>query len=147
MHTPGHASGHIVFFEPVYRLLFVGDMVSTLTSIVIAPPDGDLATYLKSLCRLRALSSRLLLPAHGNVSARPSDVIDYALQHRAKREAQLLEALADGPALIDDLTARLYRGTPEALMRFARAQTLAGLLKLKGEGRARAEGGACWRLC
>ena len=147
LHTPGHASGHIVFFEPHYRLLFVGDMVSTVTSIVVSPPDGKLAEYLSSLRRLRSLPSRLLLPAHGNVSARPQQVIDDALAHRAKRERQLLEALADGATAVDDLTTRLYRGTPDVLMRFARAQVRAGLLKLKEEGRARAEDEERWRLC
>lgn len=136
LHTPGHASGHLVFFEPFYRLLFVGDMISTLTSVVIVPPDGDLAAYLESLRRLRALPTRLLLPAHGNVSARPTEVIDEMLTHRARRETQLLEALVDGPAEVGALAARLYRGLPEGMQRFARAQVLAGLLKLQTEGRA-----------
>ena len=86
--------------------------------------------------RLRALPSRMLLPSHGNVSAQPTQVIDSAIEHRAKREQQLLDALAEGPAAIDELTAQLYRGTPELLMRFARAQVLAGLLKLQQENRA-----------
>ena len=42
-----------------------GDMVSTLSSVVIAPLDGDLAVYLASLERLRRYDCRLLLPAHG----------------------------------------------------------------------------------
>jgi ribonuclease/clavin/mitogillin len=146
-HTPGHASGHLAFFEPFYRLLFVGDMVSTVTSMVISPPDGNLAEYLQSLHRLRALPSRMLLPAHGNVTARPVHVIDAALEHRVKREKQLLDALAEGSAAIDDLTARMYRGTPETLMRFARAQVLAGLLKLQGEGRARPLDAERWQAC
>jgi endoribonuclease LACTB2 len=136
LHTPGHASGHLAFFEPYYRLLLAGDVVSTMTSMVIAPPDGDLAVYLQSLQRLRKFPIRLLLPAHGNVSSQPWQTIDDALEHRAKREKQLQDSLLEGPATIDELTARLYRGTPEALMRFARAQTLAGLLKLQAENKA-----------
>jgi glyoxylase-like metal-dependent hydrolase (beta-lactamase superfamily II)/8-oxo-dGTP pyrophosphatase MutT (NUDIX family) len=147
LHTPGHAPGHLAFFEPCYGLLFAGDMVSTQTSIVIGPPEGDLAVYLDSLRRLRALPARLLLPAHGNVSAQPQRVIDEAIAHRAKREAQLLEALAAGPATIDELTPQLYRGVPEALWRFARAQLLAGLLKLENERRARRAGEERWELC
>jgi ribonuclease/clavin/mitogillin len=147
LHTPGHASGHLAFFDPFYRLLFAGDMVSTLTSMVIAPPDGDLAEYLHSLQRLRALPSRMLLASHGNVSSRPTQVIDGALEHRAKREKQLLDALTEGPAAIDEMTARLYRGTPEALMRFARAQVLAGLLKLQHEGRVRPMDAERWQVC
>ena len=40
IHTPGHAPGHLAFYEPRYRLLFVGDMVSTLSSVVIAAAGG-----------------------------------------------------------------------------------------------------------
>ena len=145
MHTPGHASGHLVFADSFYGLLFVGDMVSTLSSIVIAPPDGDLTMYLQSLRRLRETPARMLLPAHGTVSTKPGHVLDAALEHRAKREQQLLDTLADGPAAIVELAERMYRGTPEALMRFAEAQVLAGLLKLQGEGRARQVENERWR--
>lgn len=135
LHTPGHAAGHLVFFDSFYRLLLAGDMVSTITSIVIVPPEGDLAAYLSSLRRLRELPARLLLPAHGNASADPGQTIDEAIEHRARREQQLIEALQAGPASIDDLTAALYRGVAEPLWRFARAQLLAGLLKLQAEQR------------
>jgi glyoxylase-like metal-dependent hydrolase (beta-lactamase superfamily II) len=145
LHTPGHASGHVAFFDSFYRLLFAGDMISTMTSMVIAPPDGDLAAYLQSLRRLRELPSRMLLPSHGNVSAKPVELIDDALEHRAKRELQLLTALREGPTAIGDLVARLYRGTPEPLLRFAQAQVLAGLLKLQTEGRAQPADGERWR--
>jgi glyoxylase-like metal-dependent hydrolase (beta-lactamase superfamily II)/8-oxo-dGTP pyrophosphatase MutT (NUDIX family) len=144
--TPGHASGHLAFFERCYGVLIAGDMVSTMTSIVIGPPDGDLAVYLKSLHRLREIPSRMILPAHGNVSTQPTRLLDDALEHRAKRERQLLDELRGGSAGIDELTERMYRGTPEALMRFARAQTLAGLLKLQGEGKARPVGEQ-WEGC
>ncbi len=145
LHTPGHAPGHLAFFEPFYGMLFAGDMVSTLTSIVIVPSDGDLATYLASLRRLRALPSRLLLPAHGNASADPATTIDEALAHRARREQQLLDALAAGPATVEALAAQLYRGIAEPLRRFAEMQVLAGLLKLQQEGRVGTEGDA-WRI-
>jgi glyoxylase-like metal-dependent hydrolase (beta-lactamase superfamily II)/8-oxo-dGTP pyrophosphatase MutT (NUDIX family) len=143
--TPGHASGHLAFFERTYGLLFAGDMLSTVTSMVIAPPDGDLALYLQSLHKLKALPTRMILPAHGNVSTRPVELIDQALEHRAKREQQLIETLAEGPSAIDEMTQRMYKGTPEPLIRFARAQVLAGLLKLQSEGRAAPVDGERWR--
>lgn len=147
LHTPGHAPDHLTFFERRYGLLLAGDMVSTLTSIVVGPPDGNLTEYLASLRRLRELPARLLLPAHGNASASPHAVLDDALTHRARREQQLLDALAEGPALVDDLRQRLYRGLPETLHRLARAQVLAGLLKLQHEGRAVPdEATGRWRL-
>jgi glyoxylase-like metal-dependent hydrolase (beta-lactamase superfamily II) len=134
--TPGHASGHLAFRDSHYQLLFAGDLVSTLSSMVIAPPDGNLADYLQSLKRLREVPTRMLLPSHGNATLYAAKLLDDALEHRVKRERQLLDELANGPASIDEMTARMYRGTPEVLMRFARAQVFAGLLKLQTEGRA-----------
>jgi glyoxylase-like metal-dependent hydrolase (beta-lactamase superfamily II)/8-oxo-dGTP pyrophosphatase MutT (NUDIX family) len=149
LHTPGHAPGHLAFYEPHYRLLFAGDMVSTMTSVVIAPPDGDLAVYLDSLRHLREYPCRLLLPSHGNGSASPRRTIDECIDHRLKREAQLLELLHTGPWRIVDLALEMYRGLPPALMRFAELQILAGLRKLQHEGRAEPNGtgeAERWRL-
>jgi glyoxylase-like metal-dependent hydrolase (beta-lactamase superfamily II)/8-oxo-dGTP pyrophosphatase MutT (NUDIX family) len=147
--TPGHAPGHLAFHEPRYRLLFAGDMVSTLSSVVIGPPDGDLAVYLDSLRRLRTYNCRLLLPAHGSPTARPDKLLDDALAHRREREEQLVAALQAGPRRVADLGPDLYRGLPANLMRFAHMQILAGLHKLEREGRAQSAGegdGRTWRL-
>ncbi len=140
LHTPGHAPGHLAFYEPRYRLLLAGDMVSTLSSIVIAPPDGDLIIYLNSLQRLRTYDCRLLLPAHGSASARPRQTIDECIAHRVKREEQLLAALGTTPRSVPELAQELYQGLPAALMRFAELQILAGLRKLRHEGRVEAVG-------
>jgi glyoxylase-like metal-dependent hydrolase (beta-lactamase superfamily II)/8-oxo-dGTP pyrophosphatase MutT (NUDIX family) len=134
--SPGHAPGHLVFYEPHYRLLFAGDMVSTQTSIVIAPPEGDLTVYLESLEKLRAIPSRLLLPAHGSASARPSVMLQECRNHREKREEMLLAALAGQPRRIQELAADLYKGVPKHLMRLAELQLQAGLEKLRKEGKA-----------
>src|SRR5260370_20868704 len=68
LYPPGLAPGHLAFYEPHYQLLFAGDLISTLSSVVIAPPDGELALYLASLRRLLALPARLLLPPHGRAT-------------------------------------------------------------------------------
>jgi glyoxylase-like metal-dependent hydrolase (beta-lactamase superfamily II)/8-oxo-dGTP pyrophosphatase MutT (NUDIX family) len=136
IHTPGHAPGHLCFYEATYRLLFVGDMASTMSSVVITPPDGDITEYLESLRRLRTLPARLLLPAHGSVNARPQFVLDECVNHRRKREEQLVQALTAGPRRVTDLAQEMYRGAPAEVMPYAEKQVLAGLLKLRREGRA-----------
>ena len=147
VHTPGHAPGHLAFYEPHYRLLFVADMISTVSSVVIAPPEGDLAIYMQSLQRLRSFDCRLLLPAHGNVTTRVQKTIDDCIDHRIKREEQLIHALATGPRTIDDLAPELYKGLPEPLMRFAKLQIQAGFIKLERVGRVeKVGGGTGWRL-
>ena len=137
IHTPGHAAGHLTFYEPRYQLLFVGDMISMLSSVLIPPPpDGDLAVYLDSLRRLQTYPSRLLLPAHGSPTARPAFVLEQSLAHRREREEQLLQALTDAPRSVAEITVEIYRGLPAELMRYAEMQVLAGLHKLQREGRA-----------
>jgi ribonuclease/clavin/mitogillin len=146
IHTPGHAPGHLSFWEPRYRLLFVGDMVSMLSSVLIPPPpEGDLAEYLHSLQRLQAYPARLLLPAHGSPSARPAHVLEQALAHRKEREEQLLQALQASPRTVSQLALELYRGLSPELMRFAEMQIQAGLHKLQREGRAVAMEANTWR--
>jgi glyoxylase-like metal-dependent hydrolase (beta-lactamase superfamily II) len=134
--TPGHAAGHLAFYEPQYQLLLAGDMVSTITSIIIYPPEGDLTVYLASLKRLTALPTRLLLPAHGSASTRASFVLEEAIAHRVKREQQLLSALGPQPRTVADIALELYRGLPPRQMPLAEMQVLAGLYKLQREGRA-----------
>jgi len=122
-------------------------MVSTLSSVVIAPPDGDLVLYLDSLQRLRGYDCRLLLPAHGSASARPQQTIDECIAHRMKREEQLLAALGSGLRSVAELAQELYKGLPPQIMRFAELQVLAGLRKLHDEGRvgrAQSENGEFW---
>ncbi len=134
--TPGHAPGHLCFYERRYGLIFAADMVSTLSSVVICPPEGDLTEYLASLRRLQELPARLLLPGHGSATARPAFVLEQCLVHRKQREEELLAALAGGPHKVPELTQTIYRGLPQPLMRFAELQVLAGLQKLEREGLA-----------
>jgi glyoxylase-like metal-dependent hydrolase (beta-lactamase superfamily II)/8-oxo-dGTP pyrophosphatase MutT (NUDIX family) len=138
--TPGHAPGHLCFYERRYGLLFAGDMVSTVSSVVICPPEGDLTQYLASLRRLQEFPARILLPAHGSASARPAHLLNQCLVHRKQREEELLGALSGGPHTVKGLAQTVYRGLPDPLMRFAELQVLAGLQKLEREGLASSEG-------
>ncbi|TPW12403.1 MAG: Zn-dependent hydrolase-like glyoxylase, partial [bacterium] len=65
VHTPGHAPGHLAFFEEVSGTLIAGDMVAGVGWIMIDPPDGDMAVYLDSLRRLAGLGASALFPSHG----------------------------------------------------------------------------------
>jgi glyoxylase-like metal-dependent hydrolase (beta-lactamase superfamily II) len=150
LHTPGHAPGHLAFYESKYRLLFAGDLVSTQTSVVIAPPDGDLSVYLDSLKKAQTLDCRLLLPAHGGPTTQPSRLIQEALELRAKREQQIVDALSQGPRSEAELLDEVYRGVPAALSRYAALQLQAGLIKLEREAKAERvlnDTDSVWRLC
>jgi glyoxylase-like metal-dependent hydrolase (beta-lactamase superfamily II) len=141
--TPGHARDHLVFVDEVSGALLAGDMVSTLSTVVIDPPEGDMAEYERQLARLAGLGVRALYPAHGPPAARGRATLLAYLAHRAEREAKVVAAL-DPPAPLDEVTARAYQDVPPVVWPVAARSCLATLLKLAAQGLAEESGGS-WR--
>ncbi|MEY4637210.1 MAG: hypothetical protein RJA55_3008 [Acidobacteriota bacterium] len=142
LHTPGHSPDHLALWHAESRTVFVGDLLQTGTTVFIpASSGGSLADYLASLNRLLQLAPVRAWPAHGPVIEDPLALIQYYLDHRRQREAQVLTALADGLATVEAITERIYTSLAPALTPMARESVLAHLVKLEGEGRAlRGEG-------
>lgn len=140
VHTPGHASNHLCYLLEQERLLFSGDHVMDGSTVVIAPPDGDMAAYLDSLQRLLDLRPRLraIAPGHGRLIEDPAAAIGAYLAHRAEREAQIVAGLAAAAGPVDSafLVAGIYEGLPDELVAWARLSVWAHLRKLAAEGRA-----------
>lgn len=139
IHTPGHASNHLCFLLEQERMLFSGDHIMEGSTVVIAPPDGDMGAYLRSLDRLRSLRPKLrsIAPGHGHLIEQPLAKIDEYETHRLAREAQVLAALeAAGTTTIDAIVKQLYADVPEELHVMAGYSVWAHLLKLVDDGRA-----------
>ena len=144
LRTPGHTSDSVCWLLEEERMLFSGDTVIDGSSVVIAPPDGDMAAYLASLERLssRRLRLRAIAPGHGALIDDPAARLASYLAHRLEREAGIVAALEAGAVSIEQIVDRLYAGLDPAL-RPAAAQTVhAHLLKLADEGRVSAADGA-----
>ena len=136
LHTPGHAPDHFCFLDEATRDVYCGDLARLGGTIVVpASAGGSLVQYLDSLRRIRALSPRRLLPGHGPVIDDPVRLIDEYLEHRAEREAQVLDALRSGASSIDVLVERIYSNLHPTVVRAARDSMLAHLVKLRDEGR------------
>jgi len=138
IHTPGHASNHLCFLLEEERLLFSGDHIMEGSTVVISPPDGDMAAYLAALERLRTLRPplRAIAPGHGHLITDPAAKITEYLDHRLAREAQVLDELrghGDG-ADTASLVAAIYTDVPDFLHPVARFSVWAHLRKLAGEG-------------
>jgi endoribonuclease LACTB2 len=86
-----------------------------------------------------------LLPGHGPVIDDPEALIDGYLKHRAEREAQVLEAVASGCAVVADIVDRIYTGLHPDVVRAAADSVLAHLIKLRDEG-AVIESESRWRV-
>jgi ribonuclease/clavin/mitogillin len=144
MHTPGHDRGHLVFIEDRYGAAMVGDLVSTLSTIVIDPPEGHMRTYWESLERMAKTEFGVLYPAHGPAVKDGQACVRYFLKHRREREQKLVDALQSGLHELDALLGQVYQDVRPELMPVARRSLLAGLEKLVEEDRAeRLED--CWR--
>ena len=63
------------------------------STVVIDPPDGDMAEYLASLEGLLVEGLEWLAPGHGFLIARPADEIRRLVRHRLAREAKVAAGL------------------------------------------------------
>jgi glyoxylase-like metal-dependent hydrolase (beta-lactamase superfamily II) len=135
LHTPGHASNHLCYLLDEERMLFSGDHVMDGSTVVIAPPDGDMAAYLEALRRLRGMRLRSIAPGHGHLITEPKAKLDEYLTHRGEREEQIFGAVQDGASTVDDIVGRVYVDVAEVLHPIARYSVHAHLLKLADEGK------------
>jgi glyoxylase-like metal-dependent hydrolase (beta-lactamase superfamily II) len=142
VHTPGHTSDHMAFFEPGSGALFTGDAVVGRGTSFLDPPDGDLVQYLRSLRRMQELDPRTIYPGHGPVVVRAREKILEYLAHREQRETQVLAALGDGPRTIAEMVEVIYADHPKDVRPLAARSVLAHLRKLADEGRAERTGKA-----
>ncbi|MDP1820950.1 MAG: MBL fold metallo-hydrolase [Acidimicrobiales bacterium] len=142
LHTPGHASNHLCFLLEQERMVFTGDHIMEGSTVVISPPDGDMAVYLESLVRLQGLRRKLktIAPGHGHLIEHPMAVVEGYIAHRLEREAQVLDVLnTSGPTTIEVIVERLYADVDPELHPVAARTVWAHLRKLADEGRAKGE--------
>ena len=142
IHTPGHASNHLCFLLEQERMLFSGDHIMEGSTVVIAPPDGDMAAYLRSLDRLTTLRPRLrsIAPGHGHLIEAPAAKIEEYVTHRLARERQVLDAVERaGTTTIDPIVKELYADVPEELHPVAAKSVWAHLRKLVDDGKVKGD--------
>ena len=115
------------------------------STVVIAPPDGDMKQYMQSLRRVRDLSPppRALLPGHGTWMDDPQEIVSSVIAHREMREQMVLKALSrldeegrNQGVRIDEMLSSVYSDTPEQLYPIARYSLWAHLRKLAAESKA-----------
>ena len=140
IHTPGHAPGHLCFHDRSTGAVVVGDMMAGVGTIVIDPPEGDMAAYFDSLRRLKALEPAMPRLAHGPPSAEAVTRIETYLAHRQAREDAILASLEAGPRAIRAVVEAVYTDVPPALYPFADRSVLAHLEKLAAEGKVSRQG-------
>ena len=144
VHTPGHAPGHLAFFEEATRVLIAGDHVLGHGSVLVNPPHGDMDDYLASLETLRELDAWILIGGHGAVVGDPGGLIGRYVDHRMAREAAILDVLEKGPATPQAIVEKAYTDVSPELRALAERSVLAHLVRLEKRNRAGRDG-AAWR--
>lgn len=137
MWTPGHARGHLSFYEERTGTLVTGDCVVGFGTVVIAPPEGNMKDYFDSLRQYLELPRlTALMPGHGPVIADARAKIEEYIAHRLAREEMIVTALAGGAGTASQIVKVVYTDVPEAMHQLAELSVLAHLEKLEAEGRA-----------
>ena len=136
IHTPGHASNHLCFYLKDQKCLLTGDHIMDGSTVVIAPPDGNMTEYIESLKLLESYDIDYFAPGHGEFMQEPSKTIQSIIRHRLSRESKVLRTIENNKDQdIDKLLLSVYDDVPDILHPIARMSLLAHLIKLEADGK------------
>ena len=134
LHTPGHTADHLCFALEGSGLVFSGDHVMAWNTSVVAPPEGRMADYLRSLELLLERRDSMLLPGHGGPVAEPRRTVKAYLLHRRWRDQAILEAVRKGTNTVRKLLPVIYRDLNEEVAGAAKLSLRAHIEHLAERG-------------
>lgn len=138
--TPGHAANHAAFALEGTGILFSADHVMAWSTSIVAPPDGSMADYMRSLDKLIARDDRMMLPGHGGPVTKPRTFMRGLKAHRKMREQAIIDRIEKGDRTIPEIVAAIYRETDPRLHGAAGLSVLAHLEDLTARGAVKVEG-------
>nr|CAD7405314.1 unnamed protein product [Timema cristinae] len=144
VHTPGHTTDHIVLCLVEEQAIFSGDCILGEGTAVFE----NLYDYMNSLNIILQLNPDIIYPGHGPVVESPVTKIQYYIDHRNKREGQILQVLKE--KTFQKLTEReivkiIYKETPKELHAAAAVNVNHHLNKLLREHKVLLRDGTHWQ--
>ena len=144
--APGHTPGNAVLFEQETGALFSGDQLIPGSipnpgwhyDLSVEPPRRfrGLPAFAASLEKVGGLGVRRLYPGHGERSDAVEQELERNRRHHAKRQGQLREALAAGPATPYELMRALFPRLPDRRLWQAMAEVVGQIDALVERGEA-----------
>ena len=137
--TPGHASDHLCFALDGTTILFSGDHVMGWNTSVVAPPDGNMASFMASLEKLLDRAEETYFPGHGGRVLQPQRLVKAYILHRRMREQSILDCIRQGKTTIADIVPIVYRDLDPRLVNAASLSIAAHVQHLVARGLAISE--------
>ncbi|WP_273280401.1 MBL fold metallo-hydrolase [Hyphomonas atlantica] len=131
--TPGHTCNHLCFGLREENACLSGDHIMGWSTTVVAPPDGDMGDYMRSLDKIQAMEFDTLWPTHGS-PIRGKEFVDrfiteYA-NHRRAREAAILDQMRSGQTSIPEMVKVMYADVDKRLHPAAAMSVLGHMIEL-----------------
>jgi glyoxylase-like metal-dependent hydrolase (beta-lactamase superfamily II) len=92
---------------------------------VVAPPEGSMGAYLRSLQVLLDRSDGVYFPGHGGQVEDPKRLVKAYLLHRRMREQAILECIRAGTGTARSIVPVIYKGLDPKLVKAATLSVLA----------------------
>jgi glyoxylase-like metal-dependent hydrolase (beta-lactamase superfamily II) len=106
---------------------------------VVAPPEGNMGDYIRSLERLTERSDKLYFPGHGGQFEDPQRLVKAYLLHRRMRENAILECIRKGNSTARGIVPVIYRDLDPRLVNAATLSVLAHVEHLRERGLVHSE--------
>ncbi len=135
IHTPGHAPDHLCFYLPRQNILLSGDHVMGWNTSVVAPPEGHMGSYMRSLELLMARKDPVYFPGHGGPVHEPQRYVKALVFHRRWREGEVIECLREGLVSAAEMVSRIYNNIEPSLSGAAAMSVFAQLEFLAEKGK------------
>jgi glyoxylase-like metal-dependent hydrolase (beta-lactamase superfamily II) len=143
LHTPGHALGHLCFYQAESQVIFCGDQVlpqiSPNVSYLPGSDANPLASFLASLQELASLPVKQAYPGHREPFTAFGKRVQELLEHHAERLSFVLGQLTQPSTAYEICRAMFGDKLSVHQLRFAMSETLAHLVYLVCEGSAAQE--------
>ena len=131
--TPGHEIDHVCYYLESDLVMFTGDSVLGASSTSVR----HLSSYMESLKLISSYRHDTICPAHGPVVPPPrgSELVEWQINHRTKREEQIIAVLRKGFTTASSIALEIYpRDLDERLRSSAERNVETHLAKLLEDG-------------
>lgn len=139
--TPGHAAGHLCFYDPIDLIMFCGDhvipQISPNVSYIPGMDPNPLYSFLTSLESIGKYDVRMAYPGHREPFATFTSRTKELILHHQERLEQM-RLLLQMPTTAYQLCLSVFGDhLPIHQLRFAMSETLAHLIYLREAGEVR----------